>query len=118
LASSSMDGKPLSRRRNMTAESAVSSFAFKEASAPTFFATEPEVSQIDCESVEFRHPPGAVETYIIQEESDTDTLVLKSPDGEKSMRFALSGSREIEVRTTVPRIDRCPAFQKAVSTTT
>ncbi len=119
IAPVAMDGYPVARLRNLAAESALASFVIDEHSPLDYSENAPLVRQHGCAKLEFENSSGAKDVYEIDASASSETqLVVQSANGKNKRTYVLTGPRRLEIIVTAPKIDRCPEFQKVMSTST
>lgn len=119
MAPAAMDGYPMARMRNLAAESAFAALTVDEQTPLDFADKLPIVRQEGCSKVEFENSLGARDTYFINAaESSPRQLVINSEDGLSIRNYTLLSPRQMEIKITAPKIDRCPGFQKVMTEST
>lgn len=117
MANVAIDKKPLIRLRNMSAESAFSSFRFDERESSAFLRPLPEIQQDGCRSLTMVDELKGRKNFNILSGSNTNTLLIQEVGGDRALTYKLTSPREIEITDNNTRIDRCPDFQRAMSKT-
>lgn len=119
MAPVAIDGYPVPRMRNLAAESALAALTVDEESPLDFSDKLPIVRQEGCTKVEFENSLGARDVYFINASSSSSKqLVINSEDGLSMRSYTLLSPRQIEIKITAPKIDRCPGFQKVMTEST